>query len=115
MTTCVGIEQKLMRIEWVTRFRLIRPMDAVSINSGRSNMRQITVPNLVGVFRKCDSLEFTFAPLVEQTQLDFCRVSREKGEVRTLAVPGCAARMGQTLLNHALSRFGHKSISLFDS
>jgi len=50
------IEQKLMGIKSVTSLRLIRPVDAVSINSGRSNVRQITVPNLVGVFRECDAL-----------------------------------------------------------
>jgi hypothetical protein len=94
----------------MSRFRLIRPVDAVSINSGRSNFWQITVPNLVSVFRERDSLEFTFASLVEQAQFDFGRVGREEGEVCTFAVPRCAARMRQTLLNHAFSRFPHRII-----
>src|SRR5258708_19622200 len=99
MTTCVGIEQKLMRIESVTRLRLIRPMDAVSINSGRSNIRQINVPNLVGVFREYDSLEFTFAPLVEQTQLHFSPLIPQKGQVPTPPSPACPPPIGQTLFN----------------
>lgn len=61
-------------------------MDTVSVNSGRSNVRQITVPDLIGVLGKCDSLEFTFASLVEQAQLDFGGVSRKESEVCTLAV-----------------------------
>ncbi len=97
----------------MSRLRLIRPVDAVSINSGGSNFWQITVPNLVGVFRERDSLEFTFASLVEQAQFDFGRVGREAGEVCTLAVPRCAARMRQTLLNHAFSRFPHRIIFSF--
>ena len=82
-----------MGIKSLTRLRLIRSVDAVAVNSGRSNVRQITVPNLLGVLRECDSLEFTFASLVEQAQLDFSGVSRKESEVCTLAVPRCAARM----------------------
>src|SRR4029077_20700414 len=102
------IEQKLMGIKSVTSLRLIRPVDAVSINSGRANVRQITVPNLVGVFRECDALKFTFTSLVEQAQLDFGRVSREEGEVCALAVPCCATRMRQSLLYHAFSSCLHE-------
>ena len=84
-----------MGIESVTR--LIRPVDAVSINGGRSNVRQITVPNLVGVFREGDALKFTFASLIEQAQIDFLiALAEEEGEVCALAVPCCATRMGQT-------------------
>jgi hypothetical protein len=66
------------------------------------------VPNLVGVFRECDALKFTFTSLVEQAQLDFGRVSREEGEVCALAVPCCATRMRQTLLYHAFSSCLHE-------
>src|SRR5580704_2465823 len=101
------IEQKLMRIKAMTSLGLIRTMDAVPINSGGSHVRQITVPNLVRVFRECDSLKFTFASLIEQAQLDFGRVSREEGEVCPLSIPSCAAGMRQTLLDHAFSSFLH--------
>jgi len=107
--------EKFVGIKSVTRLRLITTVDAVSVNSGRSNVRQVTVPNLVGVLRERDSLEFTFASLVEQAQLDFGSVSREESEICTLAVPRCAARMRQTLLDHDFSRFLHGFISLFES
>ena len=107
VTAGVRIKQKLIGIESVARLRLIRSVDAISIDGGRSNVRQITVPDLVGVFRQYDAFEFAFASLVEQAQLDFGRVSRKEGEVCTFAVPCCAARMRQTLLHHTFPRFLH--------
>ena len=103
VSASVGVEQQLMGIESVTNFRLIRAVDAVSINGCRSDLRQITVPNLIGVFRECDSLKLPFASLIEQTEFHFGRVSREESEIGALAVPRSTTRMWQTFLNHAFS------------
>jgi hypothetical protein len=76
----------------VALLRLIRSMDAVSVNGGRSNGRQITVPDLIGVFGKRDSLEFTFTSLIEQAQLDLVALA-EKG-AKFVPLPSHVAPQG---------------------
>src|SRR5690606_4541637 len=45
----VGIEEELVRIESVPRFRLVGPMDAVAVHLTRTSLRQISVEDLIGV------------------------------------------------------------------
>src|SRR4051812_26923984 len=62
----IGIEQELVRIEAMTAERLVRSVYPESIHGARPCVRQITVPDLVGVFWEGDALRLTFVTLVEQ-------------------------------------------------
>ena len=54
---------------------LVGSVDAISINGAGSNAGQIAVPDLVGVFRQFDTVQFTLPFIVEQTKLDLCGVA----------------------------------------
>ncbi len=92
----VGVEQQLVGIEAVAGGRLVGAMDAVTVDRARSRIRQIAVPDLVGVLRQHDALDLALAGGVEQAELDFCRMRREQGEIDAQAIPRGAERMGQT-------------------
>lgn len=94
----IGIEQKLVRVEAMSHRRFVRPMDAVAIDRPRPRIRQVAVPDLVGVLRQYDPLQFAPPVLVEQAEFDLGGMSGEQREIHPQAVPGCAQRKGKTFL-----------------
>ena len=76
--------------------RLVGAMDAVTVNRARSRIRQIAVPDLVGVLRQHDPLDFALAGGVEEAELDICRMRRKQGEIDAQTIPRGAERVGQT-------------------
>src|SRR5258708_4823618 len=86
----VRVEQQLVRIESMPVLRLVRTMHAIPIDRARLQTEQVDVENFIGVFRQFDVLEFLFAAVIEEAQLDFRGVRGEQGEVDALAVPGRA-------------------------
>ena len=77
MRTRIGVEQQLIRVEAVAVLGLVGPMHAIAVDGARAVRRQIAVPDFVGVFRKFDALEFSFAAVVEQAELDLGGVGAE--------------------------------------
>ena len=53
----VGVQQELVRIEPVPFLRNVRPVHPVAIDLPRTDIRQITMPNFVRVFRQLDALD----------------------------------------------------------
>ena len=86
----VGIDQQLVRIKPMARVRLEGPVHAIAVHGARPRGRQVAVPHFIGVFGKFDALQFGFAGVIEQTQLDFRRVSGKQREIDTEAVPSRA-------------------------
>jgi len=71
------------------------------------NVRHIAVPDLVGVFGQFDARGLALAGLVEQAELDPCRMRREQREVNPLAVPSGTQRMRETLADRAVGHCDH--------
>ncbi len=69
-------------------------MYAVAVDQTRMRVRQVTMVDLVGVFRQLDPFEFFLAGGVEDAQLDLGGVRRKDGEVHAQAVPGGAEGVG---------------------
>ena len=90
----VGIDQQLVGIEAVPVGRIERPVDAVAVKQVRPRVRQIAVPDLVGIFRKHDARLLLAAGAVEQAQFDLFGMRRKKREIDAPAVPGRAQRIG---------------------
>jgi len=86
----IGVDQQLVRVETMAGVRLVGAVDAIAVDLPRVRVRQVAVPDLVGVLGQLDALDFGLALVVEQAQLDLCRVRREDGEVDAKAVPGGA-------------------------
>src|SRR3954454_21702744 len=76
----IGIEQKLVGIESVAGRRLIGAMDAVTIDGAGPRVGQITVPDLVGLFRQGDTLQYASSVPIEPAQLGLGGASRETSE-----------------------------------
>jgi hypothetical protein len=49
MRDSVGVQQQLVGIEAMPALRLIGPMDAITVNCAGPNIREISVPDLIGV------------------------------------------------------------------
>jgi len=56
-------------------------VDPVAVDRAGAGIRQVTVPDLVGVFGELDPLDLLLALVVEQAELDLGGVGREQGEV----------------------------------
>ena len=66
----VGVEQQFVGIETVALFRLVGSVNPISINGARPDVRKVAMPDLVGVFRQFDPIQFPLPFIVEQTDLD---------------------------------------------
>src|SRR5262249_29897719 len=61
----VRIEEELVWIEAMTGLGLVGSVDTVAVGSARADGGEVAVPDLVGVFGKCDSLQFLLAVIVK--------------------------------------------------
>ena len=95
----VRVEEQLVRIEAMALLRRVFPVHPIAIYGAGPRIRQITVPNLVGVLRQRDALELALAAGIEQAQLDASRVRGEQREVDTETVPRRAQRVRQSFGN----------------
>src|SRR4051794_29524331 len=89
----VWIEEQLGRIEAVAPVRVVRAVDAITVELPRARVGQIAVPDEVGALAQLDTLDLAPPARVEQAQLDALGVLREEREVDAGAVPGRTERM----------------------
>src|SRR5581483_6983515 len=61
----IGVQDQLVRIEAMTRLGLVRPMDPKAVYGRRVNIRNVAVPELIGIFRQHQALELLRAPGIE--------------------------------------------------
>ena len=62
----VGIEQEFIGVETVTVCGLIRAVNAITVNGARSDVFEIAVVDLIGVFGQHDAFDFVAAGRIEQ-------------------------------------------------
>ena len=97
MGACIGIKQQLVGIEPVSGLWRVGPVHAIAVDGAGPRIRQIAVPDLVGIFGQLDTVELVAAGRIKQAQLDLGCVCGEQREVDTQSVPGGAQRMGKPL------------------
>src|SRR6185312_13042807 len=88
--TRIGIDEELVRIEPMTRLRIIRTINAITVEKTWSNFRNITVPDIVLPVEHCDTMRLARAPFIKQAKLDFFGMRGEKCEIDTISVETCA-------------------------
>ena len=74
---------------------LVGAMHAVAVDRAGARVRQVAVPDFVGVLGQADAFDLALAAGVEQAELDLGRVGGEQGEVDPQPVPRGAKRIGQ--------------------
>ena len=94
MSAGVGIEQKLIGIEAVPGIWIISTVNAVTIDGAGTDVREIAMPDLVGVLGKLDTIELAATGLVKDSNFDFCGVGGKKRKIGAATVPGSASRVG---------------------
>src|SRR5579863_9922089 len=62
----VGIEKKLIWIEAMAFGRIVWTKDTIPVNESRPGLRQIAVPDLVGLLFHADAVQFSAPGLIEQ-------------------------------------------------
>jgi hypothetical protein len=87
----VGIEQELGGVEAVAGGGLPGALHAIAVADARPRLRQVDVPDVLGLLGHGDA---RLAAVVEQAELDGLRVLGEESEVHARAVPGRAERIG---------------------
>ena len=96
----VGIQDQLVRVEAMAEVRRVRAVHAVAVQLARMHVRQVAVPDHVGLLGQRNRQRLDFGvDRVEQAELDAGGVLGEQREVDADAVPGGAERIrgaGQT-------------------
>ena len=73
--------------------RIVRPMDAVSVELSRTHIRQITVPDVVRLFFENNSLSFrAISRKIEQAQFHSSRMFGKQSKIHSATVPGSTQR-----------------------
>src|SRR5271163_2549555 len=69
---CLGIwvDHQPVAVEAMARLGLVRSVYPIAVELTRPYVRQVTVPDLVRVFRQTDPRDFAFAVIIEETKLD---------------------------------------------
>lgn len=102
-----------MWIEPVATLRIVRTVNPKPVELPRPDVRQITVPDLVRVFRQDNARDFLFAVLTEEAEFHPLCVLREQREVHAHSVPACTERVrharpnAKLLRSHEVCRFLH--------
>jgi hypothetical protein len=92
----VGVDQQLVVVETVAALGVIGPVHAVAVQLAGPQVRQVAVPDLIGVLRQRQAGDLAAPGGVEQTKLDFLGVQREQGEIDAAPVPVRAERIRLT-------------------
>ena len=97
MRARIRVEQELVRVEPVAGLRRVRSVHPVAVDGAGAGVRQIAVPDLIGIFGQFYAIELGPAGWVEQAELDLGGIGREQGEIHPQSVPGGPERVGQAL------------------
>ena len=104
----VGIDQQLVGIEPVPVRRIVGPIDTVAVKQVWTGVRQVGMPNLVGVFRKHDPRLLVSTRAIKQAQLDLLGMRRKDGEIHSFPVPSGSQRVRTTRPN--FGRWSHQRL-----
>src|SRR6266849_6030447 len=85
---CVRIQQQLIRVEAQAFFRIVGPIQPITVEKAGPGLREIAVPDLIRPPAHRYPLGLTPAFAVKKTKLDPFRVFGKQREIHTLSVPG---------------------------
>ncbi len=105
MSDRIGIEQQLVGIKTMAGVWLVWSVNPIPVDRARAHIGQITMPDLIGVFRQLDPLQFLLAVFVEKADFHLGGVGRKYGEVCALPIPGCTSGMRQAFSDRGAARF----------
>src|SRR5579862_6423964 len=111
MCSGVRIQDEFVRIESVTRIRLVRPVYPHPVHGSRMNIGNVAVPKAVGVLGQRNAFDLRFPLGVEQTHFDLRGISRKQGEVSAAPVPDRAMSFCIALFDATGLPSAHLSIS----
>jgi len=83
----VRIKQKFMVIETMALLGSVWTVNSVSVQLAWARLREVTMPDHVGLLEEWNARGLSFARSVEQTQLHLLGVLRVEREVYALSVP----------------------------
>jgi hypothetical protein len=93
--------------------RLVGAVDAIAVILAGSDVGDIAVPDLVGIFRQLDAQQLALAVAVEEADLDLRRIGGEEREIDPLAVPARAEGKGHAFTDAWLADVGHRDTHRF--
>src|SRR5438067_3762011 len=105
--TGIRIQQELIRVEAMACFRLVRTMHAETVRGAWPDCGQVAVPYLVRILGERDTLQFLFAGVVENADLDLACACGEYSEIRSSAVPRRATWMRSPLFDAIFPDLNH--------
>jgi hypothetical protein len=77
-------------------FRCVGAMNAIAVNSARTNAGKIAVPDFFRKFWQVITMEFVGSGRIEDTQFNARGVCREERKVDALSIPGGAPGVRRT-------------------
>ncbi len=90
----IGVDEQFVGVETVALARRVGAVHAVAVDLAGMRIRQITVPDFVGVFGQFDAFEFHFAGFVEQAEFYLGGVRGKDREIHPKPIPGRAQWVG---------------------
>ena len=66
----IGVKQQLVRVEAMAIDWIMRAMDPIAIEHAGPYLRQVGMPDLIGIFLELDAGDFRLAAIVVETELD---------------------------------------------
>src|SRR5205807_2355208 len=84
----VGIKKKFVMVETLALLWSIRTVNTISIQLSRTHLRQVAMPDHIGLLRKWNTKRLPFSRHVEKAKLNFFSMLRIQRKVYALAIPG---------------------------
>ncbi len=81
-------------VKAMAKLWFIRSRNTIAVQGARPQSRHVTMPDLIGVFGKHQSLNFALTRGIEQAQFNFFGMSGEQRKIDAFAVPGCTEWIG---------------------
>jgi hypothetical protein len=86
-------------------------MHPVTVQLAGPHLRQIGMPDLIGLLRQHHAVDLAPSFGVEQAQLDLLGMLREQREIHAFSIPGCPQRVRATGPN---GKAGHQVSPLYE-
>ena len=86
----VGVEQQLVGVEAAPAVRIIGTVDTVTVKEPRTRLRQIGMPDVIGLLLNVEPCHLVRTSWIEETQLDSLGMLGEEREIDSSPIPGGA-------------------------
>src|SRR5580700_3157383 len=82
----IGIKQQLVAVEAKSLGWIVRAVDAIAIRKPRPRLRQIAMPDLVGLLRNIYSMKLAPSGAIKDTQLHSLGMLREESKIHAFSI-----------------------------